>query len=103
MALGSFFHYAGGFTKPEAFDLTLPEVNIVGKLKDVLFPQPRLDFFAVVQARKRKDSPHGRDSSDAESNEDSNGRTSNPIEGEKYRPKLVKAEYGKYEKLSPYY
>jgi SAM-dependent methyltransferase len=33
LAAGSFFHYAEGFSKPEAFDLTLPEVNIVGKLK----------------------------------------------------------------------
>jgi len=33
MALGSFFHYAGGFTKPEAFDLTLPEANLVGQFK----------------------------------------------------------------------
>jgi hypothetical protein len=51
LALGSFFHYAEGFTKPEAFDLTLPELNMVGKLKDSLFPQPRLDFYACVQAR----------------------------------------------------
>jgi SAM-dependent methyltransferase len=49
LALGSFFHYAGGYSKPEAFDLTLPELNLVGKVKDVLFPQPRLDFYACVQ------------------------------------------------------
>jgi hypothetical protein len=33
LAAGSFFHYAGGFSKPESFDLTLPETNPVGKLK----------------------------------------------------------------------
>lgn len=33
LAAGSFFHYAEGFSKPEAFDLTLPETNPVGKLK----------------------------------------------------------------------
>lgn len=66
LAAGSFFHYAGGFTKPEAFDLTLPELNPVGRLKDVLFPQPRLDFYACVQARKRKDSPHGKNTVFAE-------------------------------------
>jgi len=49
LAVGSFFHYAEGFTKPEAIDLTLPEINVVGKLKDALFPNPRLDFFACVQ------------------------------------------------------
>jgi Methyltransferase domain len=43
MACGSFFHYAGGFSKPKAFDLNLPEVNPVGKVKDALFPQPRLE------------------------------------------------------------
>jgi hypothetical protein len=60
LALGSFFHYAEGFNKPAAFDLTLPEFNIVGKIKDVMFPNPRLDFYACVQATKRKDSPHGK-------------------------------------------
>ena len=29
----------------------LPEFNPVGKLKDVLFPQPRMDFYAVVRHR----------------------------------------------------
>ena len=33
LAAGSFFHYAEGYSKPEAFDLTLPETNPVGKLK----------------------------------------------------------------------
>ena len=33
LALGSFFHYAEGFTAPEGFDLTLPEFNIVGQMK----------------------------------------------------------------------
>ena len=36
LAAGSFFHYAEGFSKPEAFDLTLPEINVVGKLKGML-------------------------------------------------------------------
>ena len=60
LALGSFFHFAEGFTKPQAFDLTLPELNMVGQMKDILFPRPRLDFYACVQAKKRKDSPHGK-------------------------------------------
>ena len=41
--------YTGGFTKPEGFDLTLPELNVVGKLKDKIWPQPRQDFYACVQ------------------------------------------------------
>jgi len=53
VAIGSFFHYAGGYTKAEGFDLTLPELNIVGKLKDLLFPQPRLDFYACVQVPRK--------------------------------------------------
>ena len=36
LAAGSFFHYAGGFSKPESFDLTLPETNPVGKLKGAI-------------------------------------------------------------------
>jgi hypothetical protein len=53
LALGSFFHYAGGFFPPAAYDLTLPEISVVGNLKDALFPNPRMDFYACVEARKR--------------------------------------------------
>jgi len=59
LALGSFFHYAKGFSKPESYDLNLPECHPVGKLKDLLFPNPRLDFYSLVQAKKKKNSPHG--------------------------------------------
>jgi hypothetical protein len=52
LALGSFFHYAGGFSASSAYDLTLPEVSILGKTKDALFPNPRMDFYACVEARK---------------------------------------------------
>ena len=38
----------------------MPEVSLAGKVKDALFPQKRLDFYALVQAKKRKDSPHGK-------------------------------------------
>jgi SAM-dependent methyltransferase len=83
LAVGSFFHFAGGFNKPEAFDLTLPELNIVGKIKDVAFPQPRLDFYAVVQARKRKDSPHGKNTVREPAQLEPE-----IIEGAQYRPKI---------------
>ena len=59
LALGSFFHYTGGFSKSVAADLSIPEYTAVGKVKDVLFSQPRLDFCAVVQAKKAVSSPHG--------------------------------------------
>ena len=48
LAAGSFFHYADGFTRPQSLDLTLPEVNVVGKLKDVFFPQPRLVCYPIL-------------------------------------------------------
>jgi SAM-dependent methyltransferase len=96
--LGSFFHYAGGFSKPQAYDLTLPEVNIVGKMKDVLFPNPRLDFYAVVQATKRKDSPHGRPGSRPADQSDA----ANPIENEQYKPKYTIDRNGRQRKLTPY-
>jgi hypothetical protein len=83
LAAGSFFHYAGGFTKPESFDLTLPELNVVGQMKDVLFPQPRLDFYACVQAKKRKDSPHGKTPVPAE-----DGRK-NEVIGERFAPRMI--------------
>lgn len=96
LALGSFFHYANGFSKPEAYDLTLPEYNLVGKLKDSLFPQPRLDFYAMVQAKKRLDSPHGKDTK-------RDGLTSNPVIGDKFKPIYTTDRIGKQRKLSPYY
>lgn len=99
MACGSFFHYAGGFTKPEAFDLNLPEVNVVGKAKDAFFPQPRLDFYACVQARKRKDSPHGKD----RDRDIEDGDVAREIEGEKYRPKVKWSNGIQDIGLTPYY
>ena len=99
LAIGSFFHYAEGFTKPAAFDLTLPEFNIVGKIKDVLYPNPRVDFYACVQARKKKDSPHGKP--------DDPRRKEDPgipeIEGEKYQPKVLEDPVTKERNLAPYY
>ena len=83
LAAGSFFHYAGGFNKPKATDLTLPEVSLVGKIKDTLFPSPRLDFYACVQAKKRKDSLHGQ-------NTIRDPAGSHRIEGIKFRPKPTK-------------
>eukprot|EP01035_Chromulina_nebulosa_P020732 gene20732-26880_t len=95
--LGSFFHYAKGFTKAEAFDLTLPELNIIGQIKDTLFPQPRLDFYGVVQAKKRFDSPHV----NVSSNYDDDMR--NPIIGSKYKEKYLVDPDTKEKKLMPFY
>lgn len=90
-ALGSFFHYAKGFSKPVAFDLTLPEIDPVGKLKDTLFPDARLDFYAVVQAKKVSDSLPYREKD-----------TSEPvIEGVQYMPRKVRI--GDEDMLGPIY
>lgn len=97
LALGSFFHYAGGFSKPESFDLTLPELNPVGRLKDALFPQPRLDFYAVVQAKKKKNSPHGKQPLA------DNAPTEPVVEGRRYEPRIVKNPVTKDEMLGPFY
>lgn len=102
LAAGSFMHYAGGFTKPEAFDLTLPEVNAVGRLKDLLFPQPRLDFYACVQARKRKDSPHGRRDRKLDDG-DEKPPPAPEEEGGRFKPKTEVTEVTRYETLTPYF
>ena len=97
MALGSFFHYSEGFTRPKAYDLTLPELNVVGRAKDALFPSPRLDFYACVEARKRRDSPHGpltpREPPD----------TVQRIDGAQYRPKELENPVTKEKRLGPFY
>lgn len=98
LAVCGFMHYAQGFNRPRSFDLTLPEVSLIGKLKDVLFPQRRLDFYAVVQARKRKDSPHGVWGE--------GGRpTPDPpiVEGLKYAPTYDTDPGTKEVKLGPFY
>lgn len=97
LALGSFFHYAEGFTKPQAFDLTLPEFNIVGKLKDLIYPEPRMDFYGCVQAKKKKNSPHGVNT--IREPEGSEPR----IEGLKYKPKIIVNPVTKEENLGPFY
>jgi hypothetical protein len=97
IAVGSFFHYAGGYTKPQAFDLTLPEFNIVGKLKDVLFPQPRLDFYACVQAKKRKDSPHGKNTIFPEVDQQRN-----EVIGAQYQPRVTRGPENE-QVLGPFY
>lgn len=97
LALGSFFHYAEGFSKPEAFDLTLPELNLLGQLKDALFPQPRLDFYACVQAKKKKSSPHGKTPLP------DNAPTEPVIEGKRFAPRLIRNPVTKEEQLGPYY
>lgn len=102
LAAGSFFHYAEGFSKPESFDLTLPEVNVVGKLKDVLFPEPRLDFYACVQARKRKDSPHGRRRGEIE--EEIRPPPSPPKEeGTRWKPKVKIGDANREIGLTPFF
>ena len=109
MALGSFFHFAKGFNKPEAFDLTLPELNFVGKCKDVFFPQPRLDFYACVQARKKKNLNGNKDgvNNNEDENETSNEKvikTTEPVvEGQKYAPKIITNPVTKESALGPFY
>ncbi len=104
LAAGSFFHYAEGFTAPRSFDLTLPEVSIVGRVKDACFPQPRLDFYALVQARKRKDSPHGPPGGRLKAGEGVSVNDAVIIEGREYAPKMMSGWFDKKEKrLSPYY
>jgi hypothetical protein len=70
---------------------------MVGKFKDVFFPQPRLDFYALVQAKKRKDSPHGidtpRDPPD----------TQPIIEGKEFKPKIMTNPFDDERELGPYY
>lgn len=95
--MGSFFHYAEGFTRPEAYDLTLPELNPVGKIKDVLFPSPRLDFYACVEARKRKDSKHG-----PLTPREPPG-TVQTVDGAQYLPKVVENPVTKERRLGPFY
>lgn len=63
-------------------------------MKDLLFPQPRLDFYACVQAKKRKDSPHGLDNSE-ECKE-------NPTKGLRYQPKKA-MNSDDMQSYSPYY
>ena len=91
----SFFHYAGGFNRATSVDLTLPEVSLVGKIKDALFPQKRLDFYACVQARKRKDSPHGRDKIVAP--------TPPSVDGLRWAPRIQKNIVTGEEKLGPFF
>ena len=93
------FHYANGFTKPEAFDLTLPEFNVIGQIKDVFFPQPRLDFYAVVQAKKKKNSPHGK----VNVRDPNNQQTENRIEGARYAPKTFVDPVRKETTTGPFY
>ena len=98
-ALASFFHYSGGFNKARAFDLTLPETNPVGRLKDVLWPNPRMDFYACVQARKRKDSPHGRGGEAVVDEADGAPKET----GLRYKPKVTLNTGTKKPSLSPYF
>lgn len=101
LALGSFFHYAGGFEDIEAFDLTLPELNPIGRLKDILSPSPRLDFFACVHARKSMNSPHGRDL-ELSASSVGDAQRSNLILGEKFKPKKIRSPVMNDDRLSPY-
>ena len=62
-----------------------------------MFPSPRLDFYACVQARKRLDSPYGKDTVfELEG-------SVNPIEGANYKPKYIIDDVSKEKKLAPYY
>lgn len=98
LALGSFFHYAQGYRQIESFDLTLPELNPVGKIKDLFFPQPRMDFYALVQAKKSKSSPHGTNRPDGEK-----PPIGKPEErGLEFKPRVLENDDG-IEMPSPYY
>jgi hypothetical protein len=70
---------------------------VIGKVKDVLFPSPRLDFYAVIQARKRKDSPHGKNGDVDRQYQD------NEIEGKKYQPTVLFDENLGLDTLIPYH
>jgi len=81
----------------------------------VFFPQPRLDFYACVQAKKRKDSPHGaasRSSSSSSSStttdtDDDASSEQKPVEpvigGLRYKPKIMTNPVTKEELLGPFY
>ena len=97
LALGSFFHYAEGFSKPQSYDLTLPETNPVGKFKDIFFPSPRMDFYACVEARKLKDSPHGK------MGEMRPPVAEQEVEGLEFKPKLEQVEGDSEKRMGLYY
>ena len=64
---------------------------------DIFIPQPRLDFYACVQAKKRKDSPHGKDTIRTPE-----GSVSE-IEGIEFKNKLAVNPGSKKVSLGPYY
>lgn len=98
IALGSFFHYAQGFSRPKIFDLNYPEIQPLGKIKDLLFPNPRLDFYSVVQAKKLKSSPHGRNTTRFK--EYDRGEI---VEGQAFEPRsLINYDTNEYVR-TPYY
>ena len=103
LALGSFFHFAEGFSKPTSTDLTLPEYTAVGKIKDLFFPQPRLDFFAVIQARKLKSSPHPTMGADDKQVTEHADILENPIVGARYAPRVVTNPATGEQRLGPFY
>jgi hypothetical protein len=66
-------------------------------LSDIFIPQPRLDFYACVQAKKRKDSPHGKNTVRT-----AEGSVSE-IEGLEFKNKLAVNPGSKKVSLGPYY
>ena len=76
-------------------------MNIVGKFKDAFFPQRRLDFYALVQARKRRDSPHGQ----WEGGQDGRPMAEPPtVDGLRWAPKpTLNPAQGPDERLGPFY
>lgn len=64
---------------------------------DIFIPQPRLDFYACVQAKKRKDSPHGKNTVRT-----AEGSVSE-IEGLEFKNKLAVNPGSKKVSLGPYY
>jgi hypothetical protein len=63
----------------------------------LFIPQPRLDFYACVQAKKRKDSPHGKNTIRTPE-----GSVSE-IEGLEFKNKLAVNPGSKKVSLGPYY
>lgn len=75
-------------------------MSALGRLKDVLFPQPRLDFYALVQARKRKDSPHGQWEGGLEGRPKPEPAA---VEGLRWSPKPIEDRTGEGDRLGPFY
>ena len=74
----------------------------MGKLKDMLFPNPRVDFYACVEARKKKSSPHGGESADRMRAEAA-AKGIPEIRGLEFKPKYLQDPVTGLRQLGPFY